>query len=104
MHNNLDGEVAIQHANDLMCSNQALYNGARIQETGLCLSVSRHPRAQLCNIPQKQPPDSGNYGDEEEVDGHMVVAFMNLFTDQQCSAGPGSDASTDSHSCRSSHW
>lgn len=59
-HNNLDGEVTIQYAQDPMCSGQALYRNARFQERGLCLSISRHPRAQLCNIPQDYSRNGGN--------------------------------------------
>lgn len=53
MHNDLDGEVTIQYVHIPMCLGQALYRGAKIQEIGLCLSISRNPRAQLYNVPQE---------------------------------------------------
>lgn len=64
MHNILDGELAMEHACDPMCSGHTLHWGARVQEIGLCLSISMLSKAQLCNISQDWPPDGSNHGDE----------------------------------------
>lgn len=68
MHKIFDGELAILHAYDPMCSRHTFCRGAGVQEIGLCLSISRLPRAQLCDIPHDLPPDAGNHGGEGSRD------------------------------------